>query len=211
MDKFLLASLLFLSCVLLPGELPAAIEGIGSVTVVRGDVSIKRPGAEKLIPVHLADTIYVGDILQSGRDSGAQLVLTDDSVVNISSRTSIRVSQYSLDTAIHRRTAVARVLEGMARFIVHKQQKEATFTIETAHATVSFAYADLVIGTSTVESAVAVLDRGVSVKNSSPLIIGQVSLGVNEMTMVRAKTPPSPPAVLTSQQRRIYSRDAKYF
>jgi len=211
MDKLSLALFLFLSLVFMPREIQAAGETSGRMTVVRGEVALKRPGTEKIIPMRVGDTVYVGDLLQTGKDSGAQMVLTDESVVNISSMTSIRMNQYAFDAQEYRRTAVARVLEGMARFIVHKQQKKASFTIETSHAAVSFAYADLVVKTSAAESTIAVLDGGVSVRNSSPLIIGQVGLGDNEMTVVRAKTPPSIPSVITSQQRRIYSKDAKQF
>ncbi|MBA4373829.1 MAG: hypothetical protein C0402_13335 [Thermodesulfovibrio sp.] len=205
----LLFFFLFFGC--LNQDLSAAGEGPGRITVVRGEVGIRRPGAEKILPVRVGDMVYVGDILQSGRESGAQMVLTDDSVVNISSLTSIRLNQYAFDAGESRRTAVVKVIEGMARFIIHKQQKKASFTVETSHAVVSFSYADLVIQASTDETAVAVLDRGVSVKNSSLLVVGQVRLGDNEMTVVRAKTPPSIPSVLTSQQRRIYSKDAKHF
>ncbi len=203
--------LLLLSLALLPGELCASGEVTGRMTLVRGEVNVRRPGSEKPVPMHAGDMLYVGDLLQTGRDAGAQVVLTDESVVNVSSRTSLRMNQYAFDPRIHRRTAVAKVLEGRARFIVHKQQKESSFKIETAHVLAVFSYADLVVSAKADESAVAVLDGGVSVKNSSELIVGQVRLGDNQTTVVRAKTPPAIPTVLTSQQRRIYSKDAKYF
>ncbi len=197
------------------GEASAGDGAIARITAVRGEVKSRPPGNEKGSSCHVGDTISVGDLLSTGKDSSAQLVMTDDSVINLSSSTKMRVDQYSYDPSGDppggRRTANVNVLEGMARFIVYKDLRESSFRVKTPQSLTIFSAADLVAQASPGRTTVAVLRGGVSVWNAKPLVVGEVRLSDNQMTAVNAAAPPAQPSVMTLQQRRIFLKDAKNF
>lgn len=202
---------ILLSLVFQPKDVHAAGEAAGKLTVVRGSVTVKRPGNEKLLPARAGDTLFVGDILKTGTESAARAVLTDDSSVTLSSATAVRINQYAFEAATGRRTAAAKVLDGKARFVVALQNRESFFRVETAHALIAAWAADFVAVVFPEETDVVVLDRGVSVKNISQLIVNEVDLESNQKTVVKSRTQPSRPAVVTSEERRKLIRDAKHF
>ena len=212
------AGLFFWLCLILllsHGEASAGDGAIARITAMRGEVKSRPPGNEKGSACHVGDTISVGDLLSTGKDSSAQLVMTDDSVINLSSFTGMRVDQYSFDPAGDsqggRRTANVKVLEGMARFIVYKDLRESSFRVRTAQSLTIFSAADLVAQVYPDRTIVAVLRGGVSVRNVKPLVVGEVRLSDNQMTAVNATAPPAQPSVLTLQQRRSFLKDAKNF
>lgn len=195
----------------LTGFLSAAEGPAGKFTAVYGDVTCVRPGHAGTA-ARPGSGLQVGDLLRTGRDGRAQVVLADDSVVNLSPGSAVRVDQFALEGATNRRSAVVKVLEGTARVVVHRERsRESGFTVVTPHALVSFAYADLVVTASASGTTVAVLDGSAGVSSSSPLAIGRVRLGDNQGTTVREKVPPSDPFIISAQQRRKYSSDVRQF
>jgi hypothetical protein len=190
----------------------AADAPVGRLILIDGTVTIKRTGIEKTVAAKEGDDISVTDILQTGKNSRAQIVFTDDSVVNMSSEAGLRVNQYVCDSANNRRNAVVKVLKGKARFVIYKyRSRDSGFRVETDKALVTADIADFVVAASPAETEVAVLDNNVSVKNISFLTVGVIRLGANQKTIVKEKTPPSQPSVITLQQRRAYSKDVRDF
>ncbi|MBI4653452.1 MAG: FecR domain-containing protein [Nitrospirae bacterium] len=185
---------------------------VGKLILIDGTVTIKRTGLEKAVAAKEGDDISVTDILQTGKDSRAQIVFTDDSVINMSSEAGLRVNQYVYDSVSNRRKAVVKVLKGKTRFVIHKYRSRGSgFTVETDKALVTANIADFVVAVLPAETEVAVLDSGVSVKNISFLTVGVIRLSVNQKTIVKEKTPPSQPSVITLQQRRAYIKDVHNF
>lgn len=200
------------SILLLPVSNLAADAPVGKLVLVDGIVTIKKIGIENPVAAKEGDDISLTDVLRTGKNSMAQIVLTDDSVVNISSDTGLRVNQYIYDSVNNRRTAVVKVLNGKARFFIHKyRSRDSGFKVETDKALVTVNIADFVVTASPAETEVAVLDNEVSVKNISFLTVGVIRLIANQKTIVKEKTPPSQPSVITPQQRRAYSKDAHNF
>ena len=192
------------------GEVSAG-DAVARISAVKGDVKRKTPGDEKGVSCRAGETISVGDLLSTGPGSGVQLVMTDDSVIDLSSSTRLRVNQYSFDSSKERRTANIKVLEGMARFIVYKELRESRFMVETEAAQTSFSSSDLVVRTALDSTTIAVLHGSAVVRNALKFIIGDVNLSDNQVTVVKSKTPPSQPSIITAQQRRILLKDAKNF
>ena len=210
------AAIIFLGAIVvlffLQVECFAADSPVGKLTFVQGVVTIKKDGIENKIIARVGDSISSGNVLETRKNSRAQVVLTDDSVINLSSGAALRVNQYAFEKKNDRRTAIIKVLEGKARFIVYKQRsKESSFKVETSHALISAGTGDFIAEVSDKETEVAVLDGGVSVSNSFYLTVGKVWIGANQKIVVKEKTPPSGASVITSQQRRTYSKDANQF
>lgn len=186
----------------------SAGELAGKITIVKGTVKIKKTGIEKLVSVNREERIFVGDLLNTGESSRAQVTFIDDSFVNLSSNTAMRVNQYIFEPETLRRRAVIKVLDGMARFIFHKgRQGNPSLSVEAGNALITANMADFAVKVSTLQTDIAVLDREVNVKNVSPLTIGEIRIGMNQKTSVKKSTPPLMPDILVPLERKAIIKE----
>ncbi len=189
-------------------EALAADQPSGRLTIAKGTVTCKRPGAGDARVIRAGDAVFVGDLLGTGNDSWAQVVLSDESVITLSPRSAARVNQYAFDAGTNRRAAVVNVVQGRVRVIVSRERnRESGFRILTGQAVAAFDLADVVAIAGTDGTSLAVLDGRVSVKNRSYLTVGEVIVADNQMTVVKEKASPSVPSIITEQQRRMYTKD----
>jgi ferric-dicitrate binding protein FerR (iron transport regulator) len=195
---------------LLPAAVAAAQGHAGKLTVVQGRVVVTRIGAETPGVAAQGAQIDVGDLLETGEDSRAQALLPDNTVLNVSTRTSVRILQYSWDPTQDRRTAVVKLQAGKVRFMV-ADRKDSRFAVETPEATVAAQVADFVAAASPGESRVAVLEGGVTLRSASKLIVEKVDLRTNQAAVVKSGAAPSYPVVVTAEERKGYRRDARVF
>jgi hypothetical protein len=56
---------------------------------------------------------------------------------------------------------------------------------------------------------IAVLGSSLNVRNSLPYVIGNVNVGLNQRTMVKEKSPPTVPEIITPKERKEYLQDLK--
>ncbi|MBI5563164.1 MAG: FecR domain-containing protein [Deltaproteobacteria bacterium] len=199
-----------------PSHAAAGGEKAGRITVARGKVFIKRPGAPGATAAREKEDLMVGDLLTTGRHSTAQVEFTDTSFVNIAPESSIRVNQYSIapDRArpeINRRKATVRVISGKARFVAYKELSwDSALTVETDTASaIATDLVDYVVRAAPGETEVLTLAGAVTVSNASRLIVGEIFLGENQFTKVSEHSLPAKPAALTPQQRDAYIRDVR--
>ena len=206
-----LVGLLVLFLFLSP-DASSAERAVGRLVVAHGGVTLEKPGNEAARDARPGDVVFVGDILETRGEGHAQLLLTDESVMTLSSGTAMRVNQYSFDAATNRRTAEVRVFKGKIRIVLYiERNNESSFKVVTDHALISPSDSDFVVIVSEGETSLVVLYGGATVVNSSKFTVGTVNLGQNQLTVVRGKNPPSVPSVITEEQRRAYIRDAKLF
>ncbi|MBI5204609.1 MAG: FecR domain-containing protein [Nitrospirae bacterium] len=204
--------LLVLAVFLFPADNLAADTAAGKLTVVQGTVTVKKPGVEKTVAVGEGDSVLVGDVLQTGKDSRAQMVFTDDSLLNLSSDTALRVNQYIYDPEKNRRKAIVKLLGGKTRFVIYRERSaDSAFYIATDKASVTAGIADFAVIALPEETDVVVFGGGASVKNIFSLAVGEVYIWTNQMTAVKKKMPPSRPSGITSKQRKDYIRDVSGF
>lgn len=202
---------LFLLLAMLPADsLFAEDTAAGIIARVRGRVTARKTGDETVSALKPGDRITVGHIVASAKDSGAQLVFTDDSFVNVLPETTIHVKQYDYSPDTGRRTAVIKVTEGCARFVLYKiRSRESRFTVETGHALVSAGISDFFVSAAASQTEIVNIGQTLSVKNVFNLTVGVVQLGANQKTLVKEKTPPAQPATVPPEQRRKYLKDAQ--
>jgi hypothetical protein len=202
--------ILFLFIVLY-GDVYAGDNLAGTLTNVRGKVEIIKTDTMQTKAAKPGDSLSAGELLSSGENSLAQLVLTDDSVVNLLPESSLLMAQYNFTSADNRRTTTIKVRGGGARFVVYKQRnRDSRFTVETGHASVSVGIADFFVNASPKETEIVNIGRSFVVSHTSKLIAGKVHLDANQKTVVAEKMPPSQPTTLNPAQRRIYLRNAAF-
>lgn len=186
---------------------------MGAVTALHGTVTLTRPGAGEGRVVQKGDEVLVADELRTGKGSGARLTFTDGSFVDLSPESALCVNQYVFDAEDNRRTARVKVLSGRARFVLYKaRSSDSAFYVETNNAlVVSAILADFGVAAGPSGTEIAVLAQSVRVKNAFTLVVGEISLGVNQKTVVKEKTPPSSPVTLTREERKDYITGMRRF
>lgn len=209
-DETIFPLVLILAVLLgLPGDL-SADSSAGIITKVRGQVTARKTGDDKITTLRVGDGISVGHIVQSAKGAAAQLVFTDDSVAIVMPGATLHVNQYGYSVVDNRRTAVVKVTGGCARFVLYKaRSSDSRFTVETGQVSLSAGIADFFVCASPAGTEIANIGRSISVQNSSRLAVGRVQLGTNQKTTITDKAPPSQPATLTPEQRRKYLKDAE--
>jgi len=184
----------------------------GEISVVYGDVAVKKLGAEKALPPGRGDTLFVGDTLRTGNGSRAQLLFSDGSFVNISEDTAVRVNLYLNDAAAGRRKSVVRLLNGKARFLVPvSMNRGSLFSVETETSRIATTYGDFLVAAHPGKTVVHALGGAVEVRNISFMAVGKVKLKQNRTTTVEKETPPSRPHIVDIQQRKVLIREIGEF
>lgn len=187
-------------------------ENTGQITIVKGEATCTRPGVAVARKLAAGSVIQVADTLETDSDSRLQLLLSDDSVINMSGGTVLRISQYSFDPAKSRRTAVVSIKKGTARFILHEQRKDnSRFRIETGQALIDVSIADMLVEVAGQQTKIVTFSGSVVARNNYKLAIGYARVGENSYSIVRDKTPPSIPVLISPQQRRRYIKDVDLF
>ncbi|MBX3024810.1 FecR domain-containing protein [bacterium] len=110
--RFRLALLPFLLCASV-----AVAEDVGSVASVRGEAQIGRGGAFTAATVGAG--VQLGDELRTG-DGQMRVVFRDDSVVDLTERSSLTVDTQVFDPANSTYTSLLRLAAGKARALVSK-------------------------------------------------------------------------------------------
>ena len=185
----------------------------GTITSVAGKAMIKRPGNEQKLSVFEGDDFLVGDELEAAADSAVQMTFADGAFLNLFPGSSVRVNQYSFDPELKRRIVRVKVLAGQARFVLYKVLGGgSTFLVETASAMiVPDMLGDFAVSINEAGTEVVALGRPVRVRNSSNLIVGEVSIEVNEKTVVRNNNRPQIPLTLPRAERNRFMKDIRNF
>lgn len=126
-----------------------AVAGFASVTVaqqqagvsaaVRGQVALARV-SENVVgrQVESGDPIFLGDAITSGRDSGMQIMLMDETVFSIGPNSEIAIDEFVYDPATDSGKVTASVAKGVFRFITGKiaQKRPEDMTVRLPTATI---------------------------------------------------------------------------
>jgi ferric-dicitrate binding protein FerR (iron transport regulator) len=202
------AALLIILC---PPFASSAESAIGAITALRGSAVIKRPGAGDPFPASVGTAVLVGDVVETRSDSAVQLSLTDESFMNVAAGSAVRVNQYSFDQMSNRRTTIIRVLEGRVRFVVFRLRSgDSSFRVEADKALMTAGgLADFVVMCAQGQAVIAVLGSSLNVRNALPYVIGNVNVGVNQRTIVKEKSPPTVPEVISPMERKEYLKELK--
>lgn len=182
---------------------------VGAISFVKGKVYIKKPGKEKLVSAGAGAGIFTGDIISTSAGSKARIIFIDGSFVDIASNSKLMITLYFFSKGENRRKAVILLMKGKLRAIAYKNYKGkgSTFIIKTSSAIIQTNRADLVVTATPAETEVAVLERSVSLKNVSKLVIGEISLKQNQSSTVKEGMPPTYPVPVTFQQKKQYIRE----
>lgn len=178
-----------------------------------GKAGLKRPGSDASAPARRGDEYFVGDVAETGPDGGMQLVFPDGAYMVLGRNTALRINQYAYDTVLNKRTARVRLLKGKIRIVLFKMMKNGSLMdVVTDHAIASPSMAsDTVVDARAEETLAAVLGGDSGVRNASPYVVGSFRLTMNMKSIIRGKTPPAAPGILTEDERAAYLKEFRLY
>lgn len=211
-SRFVFAALI--CCVIgigFPVDVKAETVIAGRLSVVKGKVTVERPGLGKVLTVQSGSELLVGDVLTTGMAANAQIVLRDSADINIAPDASLRVNQYSYSPDSNRRKAYIKLIRGKARFVSNKKMsRDSSIVVETEGARVTASgQVDFVMNVTPEETEALTLSGFIKVRNMSDVVVGEIALSENLTTTVKPKRPPSQPVVMKAKQRKEYIRKVR--
>lgn len=188
-----------------------ADDPIGRITRSTGRVTGWNTGDEKPVLLNPGSPVMAGQELQSYEAAGAQMVIRDDSVIQIFPGTTLQLNHFGLSADTGRRTANIKIIRGRARFILTRRMgNDSWFVVETDQATIRPDIADFFVRAFPDRTEIVNLGRSIGVKNSARLVVGQIHLGPCQKTVVKTGQPPAYPEAVLPEHRRAYQNDADF-
>jgi Tfp pilus assembly protein PilE len=91
---------------------------MGSITAIEGEVYLSHKGDTVAFPAILGDPIYLYDFIQTEKQSRVQILLKDESFLNLAENTYIQINEHIYSPEENRRSVVIRLLMGRVRGIM---------------------------------------------------------------------------------------------
>lgn len=116
---------------------PVSAQQAGVSAAVRGQVSLAR-ASQNIVgqQVKSGDPIFLGDAITSGKDSGLQIMLLDETIFSIGPNSEISIDEFVYDPTTGAGKLTASVAKGIFRFITgriaRKNPKDMTVRLPTA-------------------------------------------------------------------------------
>ncbi len=130
--------------------LARAEAGIGVVTGVRGEATVRHEAKPQPQAVKFKDEVFWLDTLNTGAQSGLRLLVLDQSVITLKEHSQLQLREESATASQPRKKSVINLLSGAARAVVEKEAlKDTDYEIRTSRAVAGIHGSDVVgvIGT----------------------------------------------------------------
>lgn len=123
----------------------AGPEPIGWCGALSGTVSVVR--SEEKAVLNPEDPVFVGDRIVTGPEGSAEIVLADESRMELAAETNLAISEFAYDPEKRTRHAVISLLDGRARFAMRELPESSAdhFRVLTATAAVGSSDTDFIV------------------------------------------------------------------
>jgi FecR protein len=144
------------------------------LTNVVGQVEVLRRGTTAWQPAKAGMTLAVGDEIRAAKDSGAEIVTVDGSVIMVFAQSRLQVRQLTTETATQTRMSWFHLAVGFVRYIVSQpavtlvRTRQNQFTISTPTAVMAARGTDGILGYSTAAAAATGVPKPAVVKPGVP-------------------------------------------
>jgi hypothetical protein len=96
----------------------AVAQTVGFVAALEGTVEIRSAGVASWEAALLDRDVALGDVVRTGPDGGAKILLADDTILTVGDDTELEIDSYVVGPAATSDPSVLRLLKGKARTVV---------------------------------------------------------------------------------------------
>jgi len=187
----------------------------GVLQVVKGDVKVQSGKTGKTVKARIGGKVYPKDIVITGKDSRAKIVMVDNNVLNISPESKLEIEAYEYKPAQGRKNVLLNVLYGKVRSKVEQRYdgEENKFQVKTPTAVAgvrgtdflaSFSQSSKVSQVVTFKGEVAF---GLPGPNNS--IVNPVLITPGLASEIAGNAPPPPPQPVAPTELANLDRDSQ--
>jgi hypothetical protein len=196
--------LVFVLCLMMiwPGSVILAQQEIGSVTAVQNPVHVVHPGGKDMVLVRDRDRVLFLDSYETLAQARLKMLFQDDSLLTLGEKTTLQITENVFNPARNQRSSVMKVLSGRVRVLVGKvfSGTGSKFEVHTPTAVAAsrgtYFIIWLFLKDGKAASGVVSLADRVNVSNMNKGVVGTVTIGPNQYTVVVEGKPPTAPATI---------------
>lgn len=185
---------------------PNAADKVGISAVVRGQVQLARGDTAVGRQVESGEAIFLDDTITSGKRSGLQILLLDETVFTIGPDSALSIDEFVYDPSTDSGQVVASVTKGVFRFITGKVAKKAPENMTVKLPVGTIGIRGTIVGGVVTPDATEVVLLGPGAVNNAGETVGriEVSNAQGSVTIARPgyattlapNAPPTPPRAL---------------
>src|SRR5215468_675284 len=156
---------------------PGAGQFIGRVEKASGGVTVIRNGVT--VTLNIGDSVYKGDVVQTGSGSSCGISFTDGSALNVTANARMVLSEYVYDPNGSGNSELFNLVQGTVTFVSGQVAKTGTMNVATPTATMGIRGT---VGTIQIASqngtvSVDIHDQGDNVNHIADIIVNGVVIG----------------------------------
>jgi hypothetical protein len=184
-----------------------AAEPVGTITALKGTVTLARPGEAVPWSPHVGDGIFLKDSITTGPDSSAKILFDGNVIIVIAERSSVEVSTLLYAPKEGTRNVVFRLGAGTLRALVEAMTvKRDEVSVISTNAIAGVRGTDFVVDAAQKDTTeVFVLEGNVEVRNADPAVKGIQLVAAGLMCSVVDAMPPQPPRAFSDEMRKRLS------
>lgn len=209
------SKLLFCVVFLFSGAVASAQNVHGVLRVVKGDVQIKSAKSGQAGRARLGAQVFPKDIVITGKDSRAKIVMVDNNEINVSPESQIEIQHYEFDPAQGKKDVLLNVIYGKVRSKVEQKYdgKTSKFQVKTPSAVAGVRGTDFMASYNRMDNTSSVVTFHGAVEFGLPgpggTIANAVSVTPGKMASSMAGGAPSIPANVPKEQLAQMDNDTK--
>lgn len=142
-----------------------AAVGIGTVTRLRGTVSVRRGDAQAALKE--GDAVMVGDVVTTLAESRLRVAFADGSQMNLGELTRVTLAEFTFAPETLSRQAAFDLQSGLLQAITAKAGADSSFVIRTSNAVAATRSTDWIVEAKKAETTVLVQEGKVEIQETA--------------------------------------------
>lgn len=213
--KLFTRAIIVVAVLSLYSALVRAGEPIGYVTSLKGDVSVIRAGEEEKNVLELNNPVYLGDTISTAARSKVQILMEDDSLLNLGENARITIKAHMYQPEKDFRSSVYKLIRGKVRVVVGKlfSSLDSSLEVETPTSIIGVRMTEFIVHVVSPELTVVItLDGKVIAKNIRPdlVCVETVAKGF-ESRIAKDACPTTPAKTPVEKMEEILLETEAYF
>lgn len=177
--------------------LAQAKEPIGYITSLKGDVSVTRSGEREKNALVLNDPVYLGDTIYTTARSKVQILMEDDSLLNLGEKARITIREHIYQPEKDLRGSVYKLVRGKVRVVVGKlfSDPDSRLEVETPTSIIGIRMTEFIVHIVSPELTVVItLDGEVIARNIRPDLVCVETVAAGYESRIAKDACPTTPA-----------------
>jgi hypothetical protein len=178
-------------------------KAVGKITAVKGEVLIFHKDSTKGIQAKIKDVVYQFDTIQTMKESRVQMLMEDDSLINLGENARIYLKEYIYIPEEDRRSAALDLLSGKGRFIVGKLYagRDSKFQVNTSTSVIGVRDTHFIVWVVSPElTTVITIDGTVVAKNVLETLICESAVGKDYSCEIASNKCPTAPTIVPAEE-----------